>query len=107
MPEPKKIDIGGKVVTSISMTEEQLETLDLLSLGNEDSRSATISRMITEIEVEPPIKKIAERIVANYSKNNDNFARYLKAAEVWLSQKKISPYYIEKIIAEVKRNYEA
>jgi len=100
---PTKIDIGERVVTSISMPVEQLEMLDLLSLSYEETRSSMISKLIIERnEVEESIKKIAERILSNFCKSDSNFEDYLRAAGVWLNQKKISTYHTEKILQQAR-----
>ena len=109
MPEiEKKVEIGGRVITSISMSEEQLETLDLLTLSNEESRSGMISKWISDrSNISTAIKTIANRIMSNYSKVGGDFDNYMRAAEVWLFEKKISQYYIKKISQEVKKLHEA
>ena len=109
MPEiEKKIEIGGRVITSISMSAEQLETLDLLSLSNEESRSGLVSKLISDrSNINSSIKIIANRILSNYEKIGGDFENYMRAAEVWLFEKKISQYYIKKISQEVKKLHEA
>lgn len=100
----KQLDIGRKVITSISMTKEQLEILDLICLGCENTRSAVIIDLIeSSSNIDKTIETVAYRIVANYSKKNIDFDPYLNAAKTWLVQKRISAYHIERIIEEAKK----
>lgn len=104
-----EIKIGKKISTSISMSNEQLELLDLICLSCENSRSAIIIDLIesSNNQLDKMILNIAERIVADYNKNEKEFNDYLKAARIWLTQKKISAYYIKKIMVEAKKIHEA
>lgn len=100
----RSLQIGNKIITSISMSKEQQDVLDLISLSEEVSRSAVINKLLSEhINESENIKKIAQRVVANYSESNIDFESFIKAAGSWLAQKKISAYYTEKILEEVKK----
>jgi len=103
--QKSEIKIGKKISTSISMSNEQLELLDLICLSYENSRSAIIIDLIesSNNQLDKMILKIAERIVADYNKDAKEFDSYLKAARIWLAQKKISAYHIKKIIEEAKK----
>lgn len=101
------LNIGEKVVFSISMTKEQQATLDLMALRHEISRSAMLSRLtMLHADVDVNIREIAERITAKYCEQNIPFETFKESAKIWLEQAKITPYYIERIIEEFTKNYE-
>lgn len=104
----KSLSIGNKIITSISISKEQLDVLNLISLGSENSRSEVINRLLTECNnIEEIITTIAQRIVANYSESNIDFESFIKAAGSWLAQKKISAYHSERILEEAKKLHAA
>lgn len=100
------IDIGDKLIISMSLTKEQVSMLDLMSLSHQVSRSMMIARLLT-LHSTPDafVKEIAERVTANYCEKNVEFEKYLSSARIWLEQKKINQYHIERIIQEVINNY--
>jgi hypothetical protein len=101
------ITVGEKVIFTLSATKEQKEMLDLMALRHEVTRSIMFSRLISlHADTNVNIKIIADRLIANYCDTNIPFDQFLKSAAVWLESKKISTYYIERIIEEIKRNYE-
>ena len=107
MPENEKqingVDIGRKVITSISMSKEELEKLDLLALACYKTRSTMITQLVSGFCKDSlPVKKIVERIFIDYLNSDTEFETFIGAATVWLTEKKISPYYVGKIIAEVR-----
>jgi len=100
------IDIGSKEIYTLSSTKEQLFLLDLMALRHQVSRSVMVARLISlHSDVDIFITEIAERIVGEYCEKNIDFEQYLKSAAIWLESKKISAYYRERIIEEVRRNY--
>ncbi len=103
-----KLNIGKPVIISASVSKEQLEIIDLLALHHQETRSKMFGKLIVEnSDIDASIRAIAERVVANYCESNVNFNDFLKSAGVWLEQKKISNYYIERIIQEVRNRYAA
>lgn len=104
---PPELKIEREII-SASISKSQRELLDLLALKNETTRSDMFSRLLTEnTDQNQTIRAIAERLVANYCESNVGLEVFLRSAKVWLEQKKISAYYIERIIGEVKHRYEA
>jgi len=103
-----KLNIGKPIIISASVSKEQLEILDLLSLHHQTTRSAMFAKLIIDhSDIDASIRAIAERVVANYCEINVNFDDFLRSAGIWLEQKKISQYYIERIIQEVRNRYAA
>jgi len=100
------IEIGAKEVYTLSSTREQLSLLDLMALRHQITRSVMVARLIS-LHSDPDvfISEVSERITADYCEKNVDFEVYLRSAKIWLEQKKISTYYRERIIEEVRRNY--
>jgi len=104
---PPTLKIEREII-SASVSKSQRELLDLVALKNETTRSDMFSRLLTEqVDANQTIRAIAERLVANYCEANVGIDVYLRAAKTWLEQKKISAYYIERIIQEIRHRYEA
>ena len=107
MAKKSLIGIGEKVITTISFVKEQLNILDLIALRYQVTRSGMISKLIMlHSDIDVNIREIVEHLIGDYAQTNMPFDDYVSAAEVWLEQKNISTYHRERIIEELRKNYE-